>query len=180
LAGDVQSHPKSKRLDPEDEGAYPPFANDTDPWAAHFAEIDALLDRTSNVLARETPLPKNQSHLVYDPDIDEAENEDLWLEVVKRTSHWPAIAAAAVTWQAWPILTSTPPAVARLIMAASILRARGLPTLLPPLAAGFKQAKFRPQGWEGAQEKLKGFAKCLRKRWQLPTRISTGSSSLAS
>jgi hypothetical protein len=61
-----------------------------------FAEINALLDRTNKVLAGETPLRKSRSHLVYDPDVDEAEDEDLWLDVVKRTAHWPAVAAAAI------------------------------------------------------------------------------------
>jgi Tat protein secretion system quality control protein TatD with DNase activity len=57
---------KHKRHDPDDEEAYPAFANDADPWKAHFAEIDAVLDRTTRVLAGETPLPKSRSHLVYD------------------------------------------------------------------------------------------------------------------
>ncbi|WP_246776956.1 hypothetical protein [Microvirga sp. VF16] len=93
--------PRTKtRPDAADYAAYPPFANDADPWAAHFAEIDALLERTSKVLAGETPMPRSRSHLVYDPDQDEAETEDLWLDVVQRTSHWPAVAAAAVAWQA--------------------------------------------------------------------------------
>ena len=37
--------PKAKgkrKVDPDDEEAYPAFANDADPWEAHFAEIDAL------------------------------------------------------------------------------------------------------------------------------------------
>jgi hypothetical protein len=153
---------KSKKADPENEEAYPPYANDADPWRAHFAEIDALLERTSKVLAGETPLPKSRSHLVYDPDQDEAEAEDLWLDVVKRTSSWPAIAAAAVAWNAWldlNLYTRLP--WLGLIMAAAILRARGLTSHLLPLAAGFKHAKFRPQGREGAAEKLEGFCQVL-------------------
>jgi hypothetical protein len=82
--------------DLEDEDAYPPFANDADPWKAHFAGIHALLERTSKVFAGETLLPKSRSHLVHDPDMDEAENEDLWRDVVRRTAHWPTVAAAAV------------------------------------------------------------------------------------
>jgi len=104
------------------------------------------------------PLPKSRSHLVYDPDLDEAENEDLWLDVVKRTAHWPAVAAAAVAWNAWldlNLYTRLP--WLGLIMAAAILRARGLTSHLLPLAAGFKQSRFRPRGREGALEKLEGF-----------------------
>jgi hypothetical protein len=49
------------------------------------------------VLAGETPLPKSRSHLVYDPDQDEGEAEDLWLDVVKRTNHWAAPADPPTT-----------------------------------------------------------------------------------
>lgn len=149
---------KGKRPDPSDEESYPAFANDADPLKAHFAEIDALLDRTNKVLAGETPLPKSRSHLLYDPDQDEAEHEDLWLDLVKRTSHWPAIAAAAVAWNGWldlNLYTRLP--WLGLTMAAAILRAKGLTDHLLPLAAGFKKSKFRPQGREGAKDKLEGF-----------------------
>jgi len=153
---------KVKRPDPDDDEAYPPHANDADPWAAHFAEIDALLERTSKVLAGETALRKNRSHLVYDPHQDEAESEDVWLDLVKRTSHWPAVAAAAVAWQAWLDLNLyTRQPWLGLTVAASILRARGLTNHLLPLAAGFKQSKFRPQGREGATEKLDGFCSVI-------------------
>jgi hypothetical protein len=157
-AEEKPSRSKGRRPDPEDDEAYPPYANDADPWKAHLAEIDALLDRTSQVLAGETLLLRSRSHLVYDPDQDEAEAEDLWLDVVKRTSPWPAVAAAAVAWNAWldlNLYTRLP--WLGLIMAAAILRARGLTSHLLPLAAGFKQSKFRPQGREEAREKLEGF-----------------------
>jgi hypothetical protein len=162
VAEDKPARSKGKKPDPEDEAAYPPFAHDADPWKAHFAEIDALLERTSKVLAGETPLPRSRSHLVYDPDQDEGEVEDLWLDVVQRTAHWPAIAAAAVAWNAWldlNLYTRLP--WLGLIMAAAILRARGLTNHLLPLAAGFKQSRFRPQGREGAAETLEGFCQVL-------------------
>jgi hypothetical protein len=114
------------------------------------------------VLAGEIPLPKSRSHLVYDPDQDEAEAEDLWLDVVKRTAHWPAISAASAAWNAWldlNLYTRLP--WLGLIMAAALLRARGLTNHLLPLAAGFKQSKFRPQGREGAKEKLDGFCSVI-------------------
>ena len=96
------------------------------------------------------------------PDQDEAEAEDLWLDVVKRTAHWPAVAAAAVAWNAWLDLNLyTRQPWLGLIMAAAILRARGLTSHLLPLAAGFKQSKFRPQGREGAREKLEGFCQVV-------------------
>ncbi|WP_338105263.1 RHE_PE00001 family protein [Microvirga tunisiensis] len=162
VADEASRPSKVKRPNPDDDEAYPLHANDADPWKAHFAEIDALLDRTSKVLAGETPLRKSRSHLVYDPDQDEAENEDLWLDLIKRTSHWPAVAAAAVAWNAWLDLNLyTRHPWLGLTMAASVLRARGLTHHLLPLAAGFKQSKFRPQGREGAREKLEGFCQVL-------------------
>ena len=162
IKGDSERSLKKAKRDPDDEEAYPLYANDSDPWKAHFAEIDALLERTGKVLAGEIPLPKSRSHLVYDPDQDEAESEDAWLDVVKRTSHWPAVAAAAVAWNAWLDLNlyARQPWLG-LTMAASILRARGLTNHLLPLAAGFKQSKFRPQGREGAKEKLDGFCSVI-------------------
>jgi hypothetical protein len=123
-------------------------------------------------LAGETPLPKSRSHLVYDdPEIDEAENEDLWLDMVKRTAHWPAIAAAAVAWDAWLDLNLyTRQPWLGLIMAASILRARGLTGHLLPLAAGFKQSRFRPQGREGALEKVEGFCQVVEEAVAIGTK----------
>jgi hypothetical protein len=41
------------------------------------------------------------------------------------------------------------------------LRARSLTSHLLPLAAGFKQSRFRPQGREGAAERLEGFCRAL-------------------
>ena len=84
-AAEKPSRSRGKRPDPEDEEAYPPYANDADPWKAHLAEIDALLERTSQVLAGETPLPRSRSHLIYDPDQDEDEAGDLRLDEVQRT-----------------------------------------------------------------------------------------------
>ncbi len=36
-AEEQPSRSKGKRPDPEDDEAYPPYANDADPWKAHFA-----------------------------------------------------------------------------------------------------------------------------------------------
>jgi len=62
----------------------------------------------------------------------------------------------------------------RLTMAASILRARGLTNHLLPLAAGFKQSKFRPQGREGAKEKLDGFCSVIEEALEIAKRIWRG------
>jgi hypothetical protein len=46
-------------------------------------------------------------------------------------------------------------------MAVAVLRGGGLTAHLLPLAAGFKKSKIRPQGREGALEKLQGFCQVL-------------------
>lgn len=106
---------------------------------AHIVENDALHERIDKVLAGETRLPKSRLNLVYDRDADEAENEDLWLDVVKRTVNCPAVAAAAVAWNAWLDLDPYPrlPWLG-LIITAAILRATGLTHHFLPLAAGFE------------------------------------------
>jgi hypothetical protein len=136
--------------------------DDDDPLASHLAEIDALLARTSKTLAGETPIPKRRSHLVYDPELDEAENEDLWLGVIKRTEKWPVIAAAPVAWDASTALGMYPrqPWLG-LIMAGSILRARGLTTHLLPLVSGYKASRYRLQGREGGVEKVEAFVRIV-------------------
>jgi len=139
-----------------------PVHDDEDPLASHLAEIDAILARTTKTLAGETPIPKRRSHLVYDPEVDEAENEDLWLDVVKRTEKWPAIAAAAIAWDAWTGLGMyhRQPWLG-LIMAGAILRARGLTTHLLPLVSGYKASRYRLQGREGGVEKVEAFARIV-------------------
>jgi hypothetical protein len=131
---------------------------DDDPMKAHLAEIDALIERTSKVLAGETPLPKSRSHLIYDLEKDEAELEDTWLEVVQRTAEWPAVAAAAIAWDAWLELGlyQRQPWLG-LILAGAVLRARDLTTYLLPLAAGYRETDWRAKGRESPREKIEGF-----------------------
>ena len=125
--------------------------DDPDPWEGHFADIDALLARTDQVLAGEMSLRAKRSHLVYDPEIDEGHNEDRWLDVVNRTATWPAIAAAAIAWDAWTAFEMYPrqPWLG-LIVAAAILRARGLTGHLLPLVTGYRASHYRLQGREEA------------------------------
>jgi hypothetical protein len=156
-SGEVEFLAKGRRT-----GADEPDHDDEDSLAGHFAEIDAILARTSKTLAGETPIPKRRSHLVYDAEVDEAENEDLWLDVVKRTEKWPAVAAAAIAWDAWTALGMylRQPWLG-LIMAGSVLRARGLTTHLLPLVSGYKASRYRLQGREGGVEKVEAFARIV-------------------
>ncbi|WP_247654541.1 DUF1612 domain-containing protein [Microvirga sp. HBU67558] len=96
---------------------------------------------------------------------------------VKWTSHWQAVAAAAVAWNAWldlNLYTRLP--WLGLTMAASILRVRGLTDHLLHLAAGFKKSKFRPQGREGKgrRRNLRVFAVSSRRPWTSRARTWRG------
>lgn len=132
--------------------------DDPDPLASHFAEIDALLARTSRVLSGDTPIPRVRSRLIYDEETDQGELEDAWLEVVKRTAGWPAVAASAIAWDAWLSFGLYPrqPWLG-LILAGAVLRARGLTSNLLPLAAGYRASRYRPHGRETAREKVEAF-----------------------
>jgi len=52
--------------------------------------------------------PIAEALLVYDPKQDDAEAEDLWLDLVQRIAHWPTVAPTAVAWEAWLDLNLIP------------------------------------------------------------------------
>jgi len=118
--------------------------------------------RTSRVLAGEVAVPRQRSRLIYGEDDDDGQAEDAWFEVVKRTSDWPAVAAAAIAWDAWLELRLYPrqPWLG-LILAAAVLRSRGLTEYLLPMAAGYREAGYRPTGRETAREKIIKFTEVV-------------------
>lgn len=84
-------------------------ANDdlNDGLGAEFAAIDAVLDRTRNVLdklAAAPPRPAAEGEknpLVYDPDWDEEERLSDWRAVLNRATGQPPVLSAALLWDAW-------------------------------------------------------------------------------
>jgi hypothetical protein len=81
-----------------------------DGLGAEFAAIDALLDRTRNVLdglaaapvSRPQQVPTGEKNpLVYDPDWDEEERLSDWRAVLNRTTGQPPVLNAALLWDAW-------------------------------------------------------------------------------
>ncbi|MEI8703506.1 RHE_PE00001 family protein [Mesorhizobium sp. ISC15] len=87
-------------------------ANDdlNDGLGAEFAAIDALLDRTRNVLdglaaapvSRPQQVPTDEKNpLVYDPDWDEEERLADWRAMLNRTTGQPPVLSAALLWDAW-------------------------------------------------------------------------------
>ncbi|MES0036055.1 RHE_PE00001 family protein [Mesorhizobium sp. M0046] len=87
-------------------------ANDdlNDGLGAEFAAIDAVLDRTRNVLdgLAAAPVSRPQqvsmgekSPLVYDPDWDEEERLSDWRAMLDQTTGQPPVLSAALLWDTW-------------------------------------------------------------------------------
>ncbi|MER9216174.1 RHE_PE00001 family protein [Mesorhizobium sp. M0663] len=87
-------------------------ANDdlNDGFGAEFAAIDAVLDRTRNVLDRLAAAPVSRPQqvpmgernpLVYDSDWDEEERLSDWRAVLNRATGQPPVLSAALLWDAW-------------------------------------------------------------------------------
>ena len=77
-------------------------ASDEDAFAAELAAIDAVLERSSRVLAGAVP-PRTQDPLalVYDLDWDESARLDARRHVAEDTRALPPLLAAALAYDAW-------------------------------------------------------------------------------
>src|SRR3954462_4090981 len=102
-------------------------ACDDDAFAAELAAIDAVLERSSNVLAGAIP-PRAQDPLalVYDLDWDEPDRLEEWRRGVEDTRALPPLLAAAVAFDAWQAIEPLQhgPWLGALVVS-GLLRARG-------------------------------------------------------
>src|SRR3954447_8303665 len=102
-------------------------ACDDDTFAAELAAIDAVLERSTRVLAGAVP-PRAQDPLVlvYDLDWDEGARLQQWLGVVEDTRALPPLLAAALACDAWVSIEPLQhrPWLGALVVS-GLLRARG-------------------------------------------------------
>jgi len=116
-----------------------------DPFASHFAEIDAVLARSEALLsdARErTPSrARERDSFVYEPDWNEDERLAEWRVARSQTEGLPAVLRAAILLDAWNMLQvlQHAPWLGRLL-AGALLREAGVTAAhLAPLNLGLKQ-----------------------------------------
>ncbi|WP_298819526.1 RHE_PE00001 family protein, partial [uncultured Roseibium sp.] len=107
--------------------------NDVDPLAQDLAVLDAVLARSSAVLAGEN-LPmqspqKKRAEIIYDPDWGEEDRLAEWREVLRKTENLPPVLRAVLLLDAWNFLDvlERMPWLGRLLAASSLSEA-GLTT----------------------------------------------------
>ena len=116
------------------------LADVDDAFSAELAGIDALIARSSRLLA-DTAAAREKSSLVYDPAWGETDRLTAWRHVVADTHTLPPVLAATVAYDAW---TTLDPLQHRAwlgpLLAADLLRARSKARHhLPALASALRR-----------------------------------------
>ncbi|HZX92881.1 MAG TPA: RHE_PE00001 family protein, partial [Myxococcales bacterium] len=124
-AAEVASQDRARSHEPKEErggeGAF------DDAFTAELAAIDALLERSTRVLAGAAPArAQDPLALVYDLDWDEADRLEEWRRGVEDTRALPPLLAAAVAFDAWQVIEPLQrgPWLGALVVS-GLLRARG-------------------------------------------------------
>ncbi|WP_287381537.1 DUF1612 domain-containing protein, partial [Mesorhizobium sp.] len=113
LTGRDGATPAAGQKSREGEGASPIEADgrddaDDDLLAEEFAEIDAVLARSSKILSgadvpgrKHETSRRDQNGLIYDLDWNEEERLAEWRDVMAKTRDLPVVLRAAVLLEAW-------------------------------------------------------------------------------
>ena len=132
-------------------------------WAAELAAIDAIVSRSSAVLAGEAASPSNRKPDIYDPDWNEEARLEEWRDDIKRLDNLPpvlAVAAAIVAWENIEPLQSA--AWLGRVLGAAILRARGKARFhLPCLCVGLRALPRETRFAHGAGPRLLTFIQAI-------------------
>ncbi len=141
-------HVKTKCADGDDDDLPQFLYGDDESMEGHeFAEIDALLARTSKVeKPSEAPnFARENSGLIYDQDWDECARLSEWRQGLEETHALPPLMAAGLAFDAWETIEPLQHgAWLGPLLVAALLRARGKTRHhLAALHAGLRHAKYR-------------------------------------
>ncbi|WP_051133873.1 RHE_PE00001 family protein [Methylocystis sp. ATCC 49242] len=163
--GAVKTNDGNEYDDDDEGGDFHDSDDDAAPLAGEFAEIDALLARSSAAASdvRAIPLKRDDSGLVYDEDWDEEGRLDEWRAALKEIETLPPLLAAALAYEGWETLEPLRrQSWLGPLLAAALLRARGKTRHhLASLHAGFRHVKYRRSRHHDLATRLVGFAQAV-------------------
>lgn len=152
--------------DAEDEGEFPDDDDEACVSSSEFAEIDALLARTSSSVAKPVPSTvarRDESGLVYDVDWDEEALLAEWRSAVKATETVPPLIVGALAYEAWETIEPLQhQGWLGALLVADLLRSRGKTRHhLASLFVGFRHIRYRRSRQQDLATRLIGFAEAV-------------------
>ena len=147
----------------KDNASVRPDESEDQAWAAELAAIDAVVSRSSAVLAGEIASMPNRKPDIYDADWDEEARLEEWREDIKRLEGLPPVLAAAAAILAWEAIEPLQYAAwLGRVLGASILRARDKARFhLPCLCVGLRALPRETRFAHGPGPRLLAFIQAI-------------------